>query len=58
MVFSQPFEYFMYVVILLNIFPIALEFTPEVGRELELKVLNYIFCVVYVVEAVLKVGDQ
>ncbi|XP_063053024.1 sodium/hydrogen exchanger 10-like [Engraulis encrasicolus] len=54
LVFSTSFEYFMYVLILLNIFPIVLEFRPETHYDITLKVLNYIFCLCYVVEAVLK----
>lgn len=54
-VFSVSFEYFMYVLILLNIFPIALELTNTTHYELELQILNYIFCFCYVLEAILKV---
>ncbi|XP_041965553.1 sodium/hydrogen exchanger 10-like isoform X1 [Alosa sapidissima] len=53
-VFSVSFEYVMYVLILLNIFPIALGFTDITHYELELQVLNYIFCALYVLEAIFK----
>lgn len=48
----------MYVLILLNIFPIALELTNTTHYELELQILNYIFCVCYVLEAIFKVRYQ
>ncbi|KAM6973381.1 sperm-specific sodium:proton exchanger-like [Aplochiton taeniatus] len=56
LVFSVPFEYSIYVVILLNIFPIVLELIHSIGDPFtwEVLVLNYIFTLSYVVEAVLK----
>lgn len=57
-VFSVSFEYFMYVLILLNIFPISLELANTTQYDLELQILNYIFCVCYVFEAIFKVRYQ
>ncbi|XP_055505585.1 sodium/hydrogen exchanger 10-like isoform X2 [Leucoraja erinacea] len=57
MVFNNAFECFMYMIILLNIFPIILEYIPEmnVQHALELRLTNYVFFIVYVTEAVMKV---
>lgn len=58
MVFNNAFECFMYMIILLNIFPIILEYIPEmnVQHALELRLTNYVFFIVYVTEAVMKVS--
>ncbi|XP_064785116.1 sperm-specific sodium:proton exchanger-like [Oncorhynchus masou masou] len=55
-VFSLPFEYFIYALIVLNIFPIILEFIPAISEKhnLELSIINYIFFSGYLVEAILK----
>uniref|UniRef100_A0A8C7SMK3 Cyclic nucleotide-binding domain-containing protein n=1 Tax=Oncorhynchus mykiss TaxID=8022 RepID=A0A8C7SMK3_ONCMY len=55
-VFSLPFEYFIYALIVLNIFPIILEFIPAISdkHNLELSIINYIFFSGYLVEAILK----
>ncbi|CAB1323366.1 unnamed protein product, partial [Coregonus sp. 'balchen'] len=44
-VFSLPFEYFIYALIVLNIFPIILEFIPAISdkHNIELSIINYIF---------------
>lgn len=59
-VFSLPFEYFIYALIVLNIFPIILEFIPAISEKhnLELSVINYIFFSGYLVEAILKAGHR
>uniref|UniRef100_A0A8C7SL15 Cation/H+ exchanger domain-containing protein n=1 Tax=Oncorhynchus mykiss TaxID=8022 RepID=A0A8C7SL15_ONCMY len=59
-VFSLPFEYFIYALIVLNIFPIILEFIPAISdkHNLELSIINYIFFSGYLVEAILKVGHR
>ncbi|XP_058858761.1 sodium/hydrogen exchanger 10-like [Acipenser ruthenus] len=55
-VFSNTFEYFIYTLILLNLFPIILEYIPEQSLELdqELRFANYIFFTSYLMEASLK----
>ncbi|KAL6480686.1 hypothetical protein MHYP_G00117190 [Metynnis hypsauchen] len=55
-VFSVPFEPVIYILILLNIFPIIIEFVPVTRDEYsqELHVVNYIFFSCYVAETVLK----
>ncbi|XP_032894450.1 sodium/hydrogen exchanger 10-like [Amblyraja radiata] len=57
MVYNNTFECFMYMIILLNIFPIILEYIPEmnVQHALELRLTNYVFFIVYVTEAVMKI---
>ncbi|GCC30939.1 hypothetical protein chiPu_0009393 [Chiloscyllium punctatum] len=56
MVFTNAFEFFVYMAILLNVFPLILEYIPNVNVELEieLRTINYIFFVVYVVQALMK----
>ncbi|XP_060694438.1 sodium/hydrogen exchanger 10-like [Hemiscyllium ocellatum] len=56
MVFTNAFEVFVYMAILLNVFPLILEYIPNVNVELEieLRTINYIFFVVYVVQALMK----
>ncbi|KAK6472662.1 sodium/hydrogen exchanger 10-like [Huso huso] len=55
-VFSNTFEYFIYTLILLNLFPIILEYIPQQSLELdqELRFTNYIFFTSYLMEASLK----
>ncbi|MGH0144912.1 UNVERIFIED_CONTAM: hypothetical protein FKN15_019345 [Acipenser sinensis] len=55
-VFSNTFEYFIYTLILLNLFPIILEYIPQQSLELdqELRFTNYIFFASYLMEASLK----
>ncbi|XP_051885654.1 sodium/hydrogen exchanger 10-like [Pristis pectinata] len=57
MVFSNAFECFMYLVILLNVFPIILEYIPDINlyHALELRSTNYVFFVIYVTEAIMKI---
>lgn len=59
-VFSVSFEYFIYLLILLNIFPLILEFIPEISNLYapELTALNYIFFSCYLLEAILKVCED
>ena len=58
-VFSVPFEYSVYMLILCNIFIIVLEFFPVLGEyEYEISVLNYLFFIGYFLEAVFKVGEE
>ncbi|XP_048463260.1 sodium/hydrogen exchanger 10-like [Rhincodon typus] len=56
MVFTNAFEFFVYMAILLNIFPLILEYIPNVNleHETELRTINYIFFLVYVVQALMK----
>ncbi|XP_062306835.1 sodium/hydrogen exchanger 10-like isoform X2 [Osmerus eperlanus] len=55
-VFSVPFEYSVYMLILCNIFIIVLEFVPSLGHyEYEISVLNYLFFIGYALEAIFKV---
>uniref|UniRef100_UPI00398F830F sperm-specific sodium:proton exchanger-like isoform X2 n=1 Tax=Pristiophorus japonicus TaxID=55135 RepID=UPI00398F830F len=53
---TNAFECFVYMVILLNVFPIILEYVPlmNIEHEAELQLINYIFFVVYVLEAIMK----
>ncbi|KAJ7997849.1 hypothetical protein DPEC_G00216430 [Dallia pectoralis] len=55
-VFSLPFEYFVYTFIVLNMFPIILEFIPVICAKYtrELDIISYIFFIGYIVEAMLK----
>ena len=58
-VFSVPFEYSIYMLILCNIFIIVLEFAPSLGQyEFEISVLNYLFFIGYALEATFKVGEE
>uniref|UniRef100_A0A4W3IFF8 Cation/H+ exchanger transmembrane domain-containing protein n=1 Tax=Callorhinchus milii TaxID=7868 RepID=A0A4W3IFF8_CALMI len=56
-VFTNSFDCFVYIVIILNVFPIILEYIPDLSteHERELKLINYVFVFVYVLVAVLKV---
>ena len=59
MVFSVPFEYSIYMLILCNIFIIVLEFAPSLGKyEFEISVLNYLFFFGHALEATFKVGEE
>ncbi|KAI4889848.1 hypothetical protein NFI96_010474 [Prochilodus magdalenae] len=55
-VFSIPFEFFIYILILLNVLPIIMEFSASYSYmyKLELSLVNYVFISAYVAEAVLK----
>uniref|UniRef100_W5M3J2 Solute carrier family 9 member C1 n=1 Tax=Lepisosteus oculatus TaxID=7918 RepID=W5M3J2_LEPOC len=55
-VFSNSFDYFIYILILLNLFPIILEYIPAamVAYDKELRITNYIFFTCYLIEAVFK----
>eukprot|EP00062_Callorhinchus_milii_P003526 gi/632941740/ref/XP_007886027.1/ PREDICTED: sodium/hydrogen exchanger 10-like [Callorhinchus milii] len=56
-VFTNSFDCFVYIVIILNVFPIILEYIPDLSteHERELKLINYVFVFVYVLVAVLKI---
>ncbi|XP_069757312.1 sperm-specific sodium:proton exchanger-like isoform X4 [Narcine bancroftii] len=57
MVYNNAFECFMYMVILINIFPTILEYIPEMNvlYALELRMTNYVFLAIFVIEAIMKI---
>ncbi|XP_041052584.1 sodium/hydrogen exchanger 10-like [Carcharodon carcharias] len=56
LVFTNAFEFFVYMVILLNVLPLMLEYIPNLNIELEteLRTINYIFFLMYVIQALMK----
>ncbi|XP_059832354.1 low-affinity Na(+)/H(+) antiporter NhaS1-like [Hypanus sabinus] len=57
MVYNSAFECFIYLVILINIFPIILECIPimNIQYDMELQIVNYVFFIIYVTEALMKI---